>query len=210
VKIAVMGASQGVGLELVKLALAEGHEVTALARDAAKQVMSEPGLTLVVGDIRDPSTVGSVVSGKDAVCICVGIPPTRKPVDVFSEGTRQVLATMKNTPGIKLIAITGIGAGDSKGHGGFFYDRIINPLLLGTIYLDKNRQEALIKASGATWMIVRPGFLTNGPRTGMYRVIDDLTNLTAGKISRADVADFMLKELRNPSHFGKTPLLCYA
>jgi putative NADH-flavin reductase len=151
-----------------------------------------------------------VVSGKDAVCICVGIPPTRKPVDVFSEGTRQVLAAMKSTPGIKLIAITGIGAGDSKGHGGFFYDRIINPLLLGTIYADKNRQEALIKASGATWMIVRPGFLTNGPRTGTYRVIDDLTNLTAGKISRADVADFMLKELRNPSHFGKTPLLCYA
>ena len=209
-KIAVMGASQGVGLELVKLALAEGHEVTAPARDAAKQVMSEPGLTLVVGDIRDPSTVGSVVSGKDAVCICVGIPPTRKPVDVFSEGTRQVLATMKNTPGIKLIAITGIGAGDSKGHGGFFYDRIINPLLLGTIYEDKNRQEALIKASGATWLIVRPGFLTNGPRTGTYRVIDDLKNLTAGKISRADVADFMLKELRDPSHFGKTPLLCYA
>jgi len=210
VKIAVMGASQGVGLELVKLALAEGHEVTALARDAAKQVMSEPGLTLVVGDIRDPSTVGSVVSGKDAVCICVGIPPTRKPVDVFSEGTRQVLAAMKSTPGIKLIAITGIGAGDSKGHGGFFYDRVVNPLLLGTIYEDKNRQEALIKASGATWMIVRPGFLTNGPRTGNYRVIDDLTHLTAGKISRADVADFMLKELGNPSHFGKTPLLCYA
>ena len=68
----------------------------------------------------------------------------------------------------------------------------------------------MIKASGADWLIVRPGFLTNGPRTGMYRVIDDLTNLTAGKISRADVADFMLKELRNPSHFGKTPLLCYA
>ena len=209
-KIAVMGASQGVGRELVKLSLAAGHEVTALVRDAAKQVMKEPKLTIVVGDIRDPSAVGSVVSGKDAVCICVGIPPTRKPVDVFSEGTRQVLAAMKSTPGIKLIAITGIGAGDSKGHGGFFYDRIINPLLLGTIYADKNRQESMIKASGATWMIVRPGFLTNGPRTGNYSVIDDLTNITAGKISRADVADFMLKELRNPSHFGKTPLLCYA
>ena len=209
-KIAVMGASQGVGLELVKLSLVAGHEVTALVRDAAKQVIKEPKLTIVIGDIRDPSAVGIVVNSKDAVCICVGIPPTRRPVDVFSEGTRQVLAAMKSTPGIKLIAITGIGAGDSKGHGGFFYDRIINPLLLGTIYADKNRQESMIKASGATWMIVRPGFLTNGPRTGNYSVIDDLTNITAGKISRADVADFMLKELGNPSHFGKTPLLCYA
>ena len=59
-------------------------------------------------------------------------------------------------------------------------------------------------------MIVRPGFPTNGPRTGTYRVIDDLTNVTAGKISRADVADFMLREIAKPTHFGKTPLLCYA
>jgi len=210
VKIAVMGASQGVGLELVKLALAAGHEVTALVRDPGKQLNNDPRLKIVIGDIRDPAVVRSVVRGTDAVCSCVGILPTRKPVDVFSEGTRQVLAAMKGSPGIKLIAITGIGAGDSKGHGGFFYDRIINPLLLGTIYEDQNRQEAMIKASGATWMIVRPGFLTNGPRTGTYRIIDDLTNITAGKISRADVADFMLKELGNPSHFGKTPLLCYA
>ena len=209
-KIAVLGASQGVGLELVKLALTAGHEVTALVREPGKPVVNDSRLTMAIGDIRDPSAVGNVVRGKDAVCICVGIPPTRKPVDVFSEGTRQVLAAMKSSPGIKLLAITGIGAGDSKGHGGFFYDRIINPLLLGMIYEDKNRQEALIKASDATWMIVRPGFLTNGPRTGTYRVIDDLANVTAGKISRADVADFMFKEIGNPTHFGKTPLLCYA
>ena len=205
-----MGASQGVGFELAQLALAAGHEVTALVRGSGRPALEDPRLKWVTGDIRDPAAVGTAVRGKDAVCICVGIPPTRKPVDVFSEGTRQVLAAMKSTPGIKLLAITGIGAGNSKGHGGFLYDRIINPLLLGTIYEDKDRQEALIKASGATWMIVRPGFLTNGPRTGTYRVIDDLTNVTAGKISRADVADFMLREIGSPTHFGKTALLCYA
>jgi putative NADH-flavin reductase len=59
------------------------------------------------------------------------------------------------------------------------------------------------------WLIVRPGFLTNGPRTGKYRVIDDITGVTAGKISRLDVADFILKQISTPTYFGKTPLLTY-
>jgi len=109
----------------------------------------------------------------------------------------------------RLICITGIGAGDSKGHGGFFYDRIFQPLLLKTIYQDKDRQEALVRASGIDWTIVRPGFLNNGPLTGQYRVITDLTGVTAGKISRADVAHFMLTELLANRYLGQTPLLTY-
>ena len=66
-------------------------------------------------------------------------------------------------------------AGDSRGHGGFFYDKIFQPLLLGTIYADKDREEELIKGSAADWLIVRPGFLTNGPRTAVYRAITDLS-----------------------------------
>ena len=111
--------------------------------------------------------------------------------------------------GFLIIAVIGIGAGDSKGHGGFFYDKIINPLLLGTIYQDKDKQESIIKVSDANWIIVRPGFLTNGPRTGKYHVIGYLSYITAGKISRLDVADFILKQLATPSHFRKTPLLSY-
>jgi putative NADH-flavin reductase len=120
-----------------------------------------------------------------------------------------VLAAMGLGTNSRLITVTGIGAGDSKGHGGFFYDRVINPLLLGTIYADKDRQESIVKASKVEWLIVRPGFLTNGPLTGKYRVIENLSRVTAGKISRADVADFMLKQLAAPTHFGKTLLLTY-
>jgi putative NADH-flavin reductase len=107
----------------------------------------------------------------------------------------------------RLICVTGIGAGDSKGHGGFLYDRLVNPLLLKTIYEDKDRQEALIKASQADWTIVRPGFLTNGPLTGKYRVITDLTGITAGRISRADVAHFILAELADKRYLRQTLLL---
>ena len=208
-RIAVIGASQGVGLELLKIALEEGHEATALLRNPAKLNISNPRLKIVKGDILDAASVAAAASGQDAICVCIGTPPTRKPVDVYSRGIECVLAAMGRGSRQKLVAITGIGAGDSKGHGGFFYDRVINPLLLGTIYADKDREESLIKASGVEWLVVRPGFLTNGPRTGKYRVLENLAGITAGKISRADVADFILKQLATPTHFGKTPLLTY-
>jgi putative NADH-flavin reductase len=208
-KIAIIGASRGTGYELLKIALDEGHEVTALLRNPARLNISDTRLRIVEGDIVDPASTAVATAGNDAVCVCIGIPPTRKPVDVFSRGIGNVLAAMGRGSQQKLVVVTGIGAGNSKGHGGFFYDRVINPLLLGTIYADKDRQEAMIRASDAQWLIVRPGFLTDGPRTGKYRAIEDLTDVIAGKISRRDVADFVLKQLATPTYFGKTPLLTY-
>jgi putative NADH-flavin reductase len=208
-RIAIVGASRGIGYELLRIALEECHEVTVLLRNPAKLNISDSHLKIVEGDILDPASVTSVTEGQDAVCVCIGIPPTRKPVNVFSHGIECILAAMGRVPHQKLIAVTGIGAGESKGHGGFFYDRVINPLFLGTIYQDKDRQESIIKTSHVEWLIVRPGFLTNGPRTGRYRVIENLSGVTVGKISRRDVADFMLKQLTTPTCFGKTPLLTY-
>ena len=208
-RIAIVGASRGIGYELLRIALEEGHEVTVLLRNSAKLNISDSRLKIVEGDILDPASVTAVTAVQEAVCVCIGIPPTRKPVNVFSHGIECILAAMGGVPHQKLIAVTGIGAGDSKGHGGFFYDRVINPLLLGTIYADKNRQESIIKASNVEWLIVRPGFLTNGSRTGKYRAIENLSGVTAGKISRRDVADFMLKQQTTPTYFGKTPLLTY-
>lgn len=208
-KLTIIGASRGIGSQLLKFAIEEGHEITALLRKPEKLRISNPNLHKIKGDILDPSSVVAVTSGQDAVCVCVGIPPTRKPVDLFSKGIRNVLSAIDNNPDTKLIVITGIGAGDSKWHGGFLYDRIINPLLLKEIYKDKDREEALIKDNKCNWIIVRPGFLTNGPRTGKYRVLDDMNGIKAGRISRSDVADFILKQLEEPTHFRKTPLLTY-
>jgi len=206
-KLAIIGASHGIGNQLLKLALKEEHEVTVLLRKPNKLKISDSHLHIIKGDILDPSGVAAAVTGQDGICVCIGIPPGRKPVKVFSKGIKNVLSSIGDNTEQKLIAITGIGAGDSKGHGGFLYDRVINPLLLKEIYKDKNREEALIKESHSNWMIVRPGFLTNGHRTGKYRVIEDLTGITAGKISRSDVADFMLEQLKKPTHFGRTLLL---
>jgi putative NADH-flavin reductase len=208
-RIAIIGASRGIGSELLKAAIEEGHEVTALVRDPATLNISTPGLKVIKGDILDSSSVAAAIAGQEAICVCIGIPPTRKPVDVFSRGTQNIIDAINKESNQKLILVTGIGAGDSKGHGGFFYDRILNPLLLATNYADKDRAESIVKASSVEWLIVRPGFLTNDPHTGTYRAIENLSGVTAGKISRADVADFILKQLASPTYFGKTPLLMY-
>ena len=208
-KITIIGATRGIGLALTKMAVASGHDVTVLVRDASKMNFSHPKLRMVPGDILNQTSIETALVGQDAVCVCVGGVPTRKPVTLFSQGARNVLAAMQKTPKLKLISVTGIGAGDSRGHGGFVYDRIIQPLLLKTMFEDKDREEVLLKASPLDWTIVRPGMLTNGAHTGKYRVLTDLSRVTAGKVSRADVADFILSELSMPHYSRMTPLLTY-
>jgi putative NADH-flavin reductase len=191
------------------MALERGHDVTAVVRSPAEFRLAHPKLRVVRGDIRNLASVEAALAGQDAVCVCIGVSPTFREVDVFSQGMTNVLAAMRKTPNMKLVTVSGIGAGDSRGHGGFIYDWIVQPLLLKTIYEDKDRLETLLKASGVDWMIVRPGMLTNGPETRRYKVLTDLTGVTAGKISRADVADFILNQLTNHTYFKQTPLLTY-
>jgi putative NADH-flavin reductase len=207
--ILIVGATRGIGLQLLKQALEHGHTVTALVRDPQKLSIQHDRLKVIKGDILDRDSVDLAMVDQDAVCCTLGTLPTRKPVTVFSEGTQNLLEAMKMAGVRRLICVTGIGAGDSQGHGGFLYDRIFNPLLLKTIYEDKDRQETLIKVSDVDWVIVRPGFLTNGPLTGKYRALIDLTGITAGRISRADVAHFMLQQLESDEYLRQTPLLTY-
>ncbi len=208
-KLLVIGATRGIGRCLVEQALDEGHTVTTLVRDPGRLPLSHGRLSVIQGDIRDRTAAKRAVEDQDAVCITIGIQPTRKPVTVFSEGVKNVIEAMTNSTATQLICVTGIGAGDSKNHGGFFYDKIYNPLLLKTIYEDKDRQEAMVRNSNLDWVIVRPGFLTNGPLTRTYRALTALEGVRAGKISRADVAHFILTEIKEKQHLSQTPLLMY-
>jgi putative NADH-flavin reductase len=208
-KLLIIGATRGIGRNLVEQALDQKHAVTALVRRPQGLSINHERLTVMPGDILDPEAVEQAVEGQDSVCITIGTGPSRRPVTVFSKGTQNVMAAMTPSKASMLICVTGIGAGDSKNHGGFFYDKIFNPLLLKTIYEDKDRQEELVRNSGLEWVIVRPGFLTNGPLTGTYRELTELEGITAGKISRADVAHFILNEFDEKQYLSKTPLLTY-
>lgn len=206
-KIGIIGATHGIGLALVRAALADGHEVTALARNPDRMPVGDKHLRILQGDAQDLNAVRSVAEGQDVVCDCLGTASVMKKITLFSASAENLAKAL--TPEQLLIAVTGIGAGDSQGHGGFLYDNLIVPLVLRRIYADKNRQENIIRRKLSRWIIVRPGFLTNGPRTGQYRVLTHLQGVRAGKISRSDVADFMLSQARSPQFIGQTPLLTY-
>jgi putative NADH-flavin reductase len=207
--ILIIGASRGIGRVLLEEALKEDHRLRVLARNPEKVTINDPRLSVVQGDVRDRESVLGAAQGQDLVCSCIGVPITFKKVDLFSIAAANLIAAVEANPGQKLIAVTGIGAGDSRGHGGFLYDKIFQPLLLSTIYADKDIEEQIIKASDVPWLIVRPAGLTNGPRTGTYRILTDLRGVTSKRISRRDVADFILGQAANPTQFGKTPLLTY-
>ena len=208
-EMVIIGATRGIGAKLLDQALQNDNDVTVLARNPSDIEKDDDRLRVLQGDINDADTVDEAIKGQQAVCVTIGRGPTRKPVSLFSEGTKNVIAAMMHYSVKELICVTGIGAGDSKGHGGFLYDKIVHPILLKTIYEDKNIQEDLVKESGLEWVIVRPGFLTNGPLSGKYRVLTDLIGVKAGKISRADVAHFILTQLNSMTHVRQTPLLTY-
>ena len=209
--ILVIGASRGIGLESVRRALAAGHRVRAFARGAAAIPVDAPALEKIAGDALDGADVAKALGGADAVIQSLGVSNGLQAVlsgtTLFSRATRILIGAMRAAGVRRLVAVTGLGAGDSRGHGGFLYDALIFPLALKRIYDDKDVQEQMIKASGLEWTIVRPGLLTSGPATGQVRALTDRGEWRAGSISRADVADFLVREAFECRFVGNTPLL---
>lgn len=205
--VLVIGASRGVGLATVKRALKAGYEVRALARSAEAIELNDPRLTKISVDARDERALQHAMVGADAVILTLGTRNLFEPTTMFSDITRKVIAAMKAAGGRRLIVLTGLGAGDSRGHGGWLYDHLFLPLLLERIYRDKTVQEDLVKASGLDWVIARPGMLTNGRRTEAYAVLREPKDWRSGAISRADVADFLVKQVASDEYLGTTPVL---
>jgi putative NADH-flavin reductase len=211
-KLLVIGASRGIGLEVVKQALARGHEVRAFARSADGIRLSNPRLEKRNGDALNVSGISSAVTGVDAVILTLGLRAgpgmVLGPVDLFSRATRIVVDAMKKAGVKRLLCVTGFGAGDSRAKLGPL-QAIVFQLLLGRAYENKDAQEIIVRRSGLDWIIARPVILTNGPKTGRYRVLCDPKDWRSGTISRADVADFLVKQAQEPAYLGKTPVLTH-
>jgi uncharacterized protein YbjT (DUF2867 family) len=208
-KILVLGATGPTGRHIVRQAVNRGYDVTILVRSAGKATDLK-GVKLVVGDARDEKALRQAVKGRDAVISALGTPasPFRE-VTLLSTATRALVNAMQAEQVSRLVAITGIGAGDSAGHGGFLFDRLIFPLLLRNVYADKNRQEAIIKASDLGWIIVRPSILNNKPGGNTIRTLTDLNAFHGGSISRADVAAFVLDQVTTGDWLRKSPLITW-
>jgi uncharacterized protein YbjT (DUF2867 family) len=209
--VLVIGASRGIGLETVKVLLASGHRVRALARSAGAIPIDDPQLEKIAGDALDKATVEGGLTGVDAVVQSLGVAFSAdallKGTTLFSRATRVLVDAMTARGVKRLIAVTGFGAGDSRGHGGFLYETVLFPLLLKRVYDDKDVAEQMIKASALDWTIARPGALTSKPSSGTYQVLIEPRTWRGGFISRADVAKFLARQVDDRALIGKTPVL---
>lgn len=207
-QILVIGASRGIGREVVKAALAAGHTVRAMARSAASLAIMHERLEIFPGDALSPDDVARALVGVDAVVQALGVKggDLFGPIDLFSRATAVLLPLMARQGVRRLAAVTGFGAGDCA--------QAISPLqrlpfrmVFGRAYDDKSRQEALITASDLDWTIWRPGVLTNGRASGKARALVRPEQWRNGIVARADVAALIIGHLNDPAMIHQKPVV---
>lgn len=206
-KLAIIGASAGVGLFTTQFALERGHAVTTLSR-RTETLPSHPQLHAVQGSSTRLDDVRHAIDGADSILVTLGTGSSTKPTTLYTDSARCLLQALEaNAAQPPLIVLTGFGAGDSWDYNSLLMKIFFN-LLLKPVYANKTEMEKLIVADYPRWEIVRPGRLTNGPQTGDYRVLNGLTRgMRVGAISRADVAHFMIMQAEHPTCLGAYPAL---
>ena len=207
-RVLIIGASKGIGLETTRQALDTGHHVRAFARSAAGITVSDPKLEKISGDALKSHDVEAALTGMDVVIQTLGVGPRDlfRPVTLFSEATRVLIAAMQTHGVERLISVTGFGAGDSRASISCL-QRVPFKLVLGRAYQDKSIQERMIKESGLEWTIARPGVLTGGQRTRNFKILADPLKWRNGMISRADVADFLVQQIEDRTYVRQAPVL---
>jgi putative NADH-flavin reductase len=201
--IVIFGATGVTGRCLVEQALGQGYDVTAFVRNPLALTTRHAHLSLVKGDVFHPGTVQEAVVNQGAVLCTIGghdrlrvaLSGQPRAPGLCTIGTGNILEAMKTCGVSRLICLSAWGVGESKGRVPIIFRNVIFPLLMKEEYEDKEAQEQLIRQSTLDWTIVRPSRLTNGPRTGRYRMQAGLEFSWQSSISRADVADCMLGQL---------------
>jgi putative NADH-flavin reductase len=210
-RVLIIGATGGTGRQLVRQALEQGHEVTAFVRNPRRLKMEHPNLRIVQGDVLDYALVESAMQGQNAVLSALGHKHLFWPTTILSRGTENIMRAMKHCGVPRLICESSLGVGDAVGRLGLLATLLFVPLILPFYFWDRVRQETLIADNiDIDWVIVRPAALTNGPSRGDYRHGFKLGSYVwSSRVSRADVADFMLKQLNDDTYVGTAPGICY-
>lgn len=202
-QLIVFGATGKTGQQIVTQALQRGHSVRAFVRDPAKLRMAHDKLEIVTGDVLEADVVGRALSEPaDAVVSALGI-YHREPRTELSDGTRNIVTGMERHGIARLAIVSSLGVGDSKGQGNFLA-RNLQKILLSQVLADKERQEALIRASALDWTVVRPPQLTDRDRVAdnvaAWQGASPRRPKLTWKTSRATVASFILDAVENDKY----------
>ncbi len=206
--LVIFGATGGAGRALVQQALAQGHPVTAFVRDPARLDIQDTRLKIHVGDATDLAAVRAAVSGHDAVICALGV-PARSRSGLRARGTECIVAAMQAVGVRRLIVLSSHGVAETREELPAFLRYIVVPLYLSRVFADHEAQEQVVRGSNLDWTLVRPPHLTNGPATGDFHRGVTAGTRTKMKISRADVAAFMLAQLDADRWLHCAPTISY-
>ncbi len=206
-RVAVIGGSGGVGRWLIAIARENGDHVKTLVRDRRRLPGDLGAIGVIEGDALDLASVETTVAGCDVVFCALGAKGSG-PTTLYSQAIANIITAMQRHNLTRVLTISSAGAQDDPNMN-FFARRIVLPLLLKNVLVDMRRMEELLEQSGLVYTIVRPGRLTDGPRTGLYRANDRFVPEGGRSISRADVADFMVRVVADERTIRKIATLTY-
>ena len=210
VRVLVFGASGATGRQLVGQALAEGHQVTASVRNVSRLETRTGQLTVVVGDVAETTAVASAVEGQDGVLCALGAATPLRRNQTLVEGVRHIVRAMEQSGVQRFVYLSFLGVGEGRRQLSTVGRYLVAPLLLRNVVVDHEAKERIIRESTLDWVIVRPPRLTNGARWGRYRSgVDIRATSIVPRISRADLVEFMLRQLTEDTYVRKTPAVMY-
>jgi putative NADH-flavin reductase len=194
-KVLVIGAAGKSGEVLVNEALAAGHKVTAFVRGAAQY--KKANVRVVAGDVLDAAAVDVAVAGQDAVIDALGGKTPWKVTTMETNAAHNIVGAMRRNGVRRLLKISVVGAGESVKNAGFFNEHVLMRTFLRGLLVDKAGMEAEIEGSNLDWTLVRPPMLTDGNKTGVARVLSTEGGEKAHRITREDLAAFMVQQLES-------------
>lgn len=205
-KILILGATGATGQEIVKQLLDQNYEVTALVRDPSKLNIEHSFLTVIKGNVLDKTCLTQSILGKDVVLSALGRGKSLKSKNLISNAVNLLIPIMTEAKVSRLIFLSAIGVGQTFSQANFI-QKLIFKFILNNVYADKAKAELVIRNSKLQWTLIYPVILTNSPWTGKYKVGEHMEMKGLPKISRADVADFMIKQIKDDSFIMKSPVL---
>ena len=209
VKILLFGATGPTGNHVLEQALAKGHDVTVFVRDPSRLPNRDEHTRVVVGDAtRDGSAIADALIGQDVVVSALGRRATLRSDHLIERSMRMIVPAMERAGVRRLMLLSAFGVGESR-YDAPWLPRIMYRVLLSDIFSDKLAGERRVRQSSLDWTIIYPTLLTNGPLTLRYRAGERLDLRGLPKISRADVARFILIEAENGGFVKKAVALSY-